>query len=451
MLEKNKKIKKVLFYTHTPRAFRSTLIGHLYEISQVYPTILLSEKLDSETEEALRNKELFPKLEKIIPVSQFTGPKMNLLAKNRYLCELAENITQNYKPDIVISASDTHSFFELYLMRFAKRIKAINIAIQPTMTAGKKSTLRVDLNNAYLRFPSFLPLWFRLYLVKIRKYFGHFIYYWILPLMVGEKPFFGKSSHILRKGNSGMRDSDYQIVFSKRDCDIYLKDGVPAEKLYILSHPLFRKTREFFEMAYLNRFKKIKKTEKIATLMLPEEEPGFRRKDYSLILKKERERNWIETVKLISQTLLGWEIYVKPHPDIKNFSKIKKDLESLFANIEVLNPQESADKYIEIAEVIIGLPLSASTTLFTASLQSPGKPIISLDFHQELLGDVYKDFEGIEYIDTKEKFINILETIRDNEYQKRYQKHPEELRPREFPNTVEILKYLLQKKENEIY
>jgi len=63
--------KKIIFYTSTPRNFRTTLIGYLYEICQVYPVILLCEELDFETEEILRNKELFPKLEKIIPSIHF--------------------------------------------------------------------------------------------------------------------------------------------------------------------------------------------------------------------------------------------------------------------------------------------------------------------------------------------------------------------------------------------
>ena len=55
------KIKKVVFYSGTPRGFRSFLIGDLYEISQTYPVILLSEKLDSQIEGILKNKTLFPK------------------------------------------------------------------------------------------------------------------------------------------------------------------------------------------------------------------------------------------------------------------------------------------------------------------------------------------------------------------------------------------------------
>jgi hypothetical protein len=439
-------IKKIIFHTHIARAFRTTLIGHLYELCQVYPTILLSEKLDPETEEVLKNKELFPKLEKIIPIEQFT--KRNLLLKNRYIFQLAKKVIEEYKPNIVITATDMYPF-EMYLMRFAKKINALNIAIQPFNIVESKITEKwVDLINSYLRFPSFLPFKLRMFLVKCRKYFGHFLYYWILPLTVEEKPFFGKSSYILRKGNSGMRDADYQIVFSKRDYDIYLKDGVPAEKLYILDHPLARRTRKFFERVYFNKAKKYKKDKKIVILMLPEAEIGFKRKDLSLISKEEREKNWIEIIRLVSKIFSEWKVYIKPHPDIKNVNKIKENFESLSENIEVVNPQEPADKYIEIGDVIIGLPLSASTALFTASLQCPEKPIISLDFLQEILGDCYKNFEGIEYIDSEKKFINILELIGDNKYKKKQgELKEEELREKEFSDTIELIEYLFQLKK----
>jgi len=84
-IKKQPKIKKVLFYTSVRRLFRTTLIGYLYEIAQVYPVVLLSEKLDEETEKVIRNKKLFPKLEKIVPVEQYTGRKMNLFARSKYL------------------------------------------------------------------------------------------------------------------------------------------------------------------------------------------------------------------------------------------------------------------------------------------------------------------------------------------------------------------------------
>lgn len=119
-----KMIKKVLFYTDDLRVFRATHIGHLYEISQRYPTILLSEKLDLETERIINDKKLFPKLEKIIPVNQYFWKRQNFLAEvkqNAKLYKLAKEVFQKYRPDVLITPTDIHSLFELYLFRFAKR------------------------------------------------------------------------------------------------------------------------------------------------------------------------------------------------------------------------------------------------------------------------------------------------------------------------------------------
>jgi len=442
---------KILFYGGNPYVFRSTPIGHLYEICQVYPTILLSEKLDPETEEVLANKKLFPKLEEITPVQQFTGRKMGLLAKNRYLYKLAKDITQRYKPDIVITDNDMCPF-ELYLLRFIKSINALKISIQPSYIGESTTTAKwVDLINAHQRFPSILPFWLRFFLVKCRKYLGHFLYYWILPLSVGEKPFFGKSSYILRKGNSGMRDADYQIVFSKRDYEIYLKDGVPAEKLYILSHPLQRETREFFRKVFLDLAKKNKKNRNIATLLLPEEELGFRRKDCSLISKEEIQESRIKITSLVTQILNDWNIFIKPHPDIKNVEEITRLFEAVSNRIKVLDPQEPIDKYIEMSDLIIGLPRAASTALFTSFLQCPEKPVIALDLHHELLGNVYKDFEGIEYIDNEQKFIEVLKSIQNSTYYRSFNQTKKQLEAKEFSNSIEMIEFLFNKKKNETY
>jgi len=450
MLEKNKKIKKVLFYTHTPRDFRNTLIGYFYEISQIYPTILLSEELDIKTEKAIKNKKLFPKLEKIIPISQYTGLKMNIFSKNKYLCKFAKEIIEKYKPDIVISATDM-CIFDLYLMRFAKEKKSVNIIIQSSMTAEMKQVrLIIDLLNLYLRTPFFLPYLIRYFIIKFRKYLGHFLYYWILPLTSRQLPFIGKSSYILKKGKCGMRDSDYCIVFTKRDYNIYLKDGTAFEKLYILSHPLARsRTREFFKKTLLSSVKNNRIGDKIVTLMLPSEEIGFKRNDYSLISKERKFKITIEIIKLIIEILKGWRIFIKPHPNINNFKGVRKIFESISDIITVVEPSEPAEKYIEAGDVIIGLPRSASMTLFTASLQCIQKPIISLDFHPELLGDVYKDFEGIEYIDNKRKFIEILKLIRDDVYQKPQKKQliSLELKEKEFSDALEMIEYLFHQKK----
>lgn len=446
MTEKTK-IQKILFYTSISRLFRSTLIGHLYEISQKYPVVLLSEKLDSETEKILADKKLFPRLEKVIPAHQFTGQKTNLFTKNRYLYKLAKDVIRQYRPDIVIAANDVYPF-EMYLMRFAKEIRAINICFQAGLhpVEMKQAAQYLSLIKKYLKAPFFLPVWTKKLFVNLRDVLGHFLYYWVMPLMVGQKPFLGQSSFIFWKGGAAMRDGDFALVFSKRDYDVYLKDGTPAEKLYILAYPLKRKTREFFEKTFFNRTEQQKVNERAVTLLLPAERIGFRKDNHSLISKEERKRTKIEIVNLVAKILKGWMIFIKPHPEIKNIEETKKIFESLSDFVKVVEPSDPVDRYIEMADVVIGPPRSSSTALFTASLQCPEKPILSLDFHQELLGDVYKDFEGIEYIDSQEKFIKILELIQNDKYQKKYPKSKEkELKPKEFSNTIEAISLLYKK------
>jgi hypothetical protein len=217
---------------------------------------------------------------------------------------------------------------------------------------------------------------------------------------------------------------------------------VPSNKLLILSHPLTRKTREFFEKVYFNKFKKYKEKRKVMSLMLPGDVKfGFRRADYSPITAKEREEEWIRVVDLIKDIMPSWKIYIKPHPLIQNIKELTQAFESLSNQVKVVKPSEPADKYIEIADIIVGLPLGASTVLFTASLQCPKKPILSLDFYRETVGDIYKDFEGIEYINSKEKFIDVLKLIRDKKYHKKNKKESGG-----FSDAVEVLKYSLRKK-----
>lgn len=441
-----KEIKKVLFHS-SQRTFRTTLIGYLYEICQVYPVIFLSEEFDEEIKEILENKKLFPNLEKIIFVHQHTGPQKNIFKKNRDLYNLAKKAIYFYKPDVVIAPGDLYPF-DMYLMRFAKRIKAVTFSLQSAVTPALDRGIvrkRVDLTNAHLKFPKFLPLSFRLLLTQCRKYLGHVLYYWILPILVGEKPFFGKTSYILREGTFGMRDADYQIVFSKRDYDIYQKVGVPAKKLYILKHPLERETRSFFESHLLitNNYKIAPKT---ATLLLPSDEVGFRNKDYSLISKKERIERWLEIVKLAAKTFKGWKIFIKPHPDFKSLNEKKNIFESISDSVEVVNPSEPVDRYIKMSDVIIGMPRAATDVLFYTSLVFPEKTIISLDFDKELVGDLYKDFDGIEYIDDKNKFIKTLNLVANNKYPKKYQ-HQKELKSGGFSNTIEMLNCLYLKKK----
>lgn len=457
MKKNNQTNPKVVFYTSISRTFRTTRIANLYEICQVYPVVLLSEKLDKETEEILKNKKLFPKLEKIVPVDQALIKKRDLLAKNFYVYKLAKNIIREYKPTIFIMAGDT-SLFDFYLMRLAKKINALYIVLNSDLrtATGKEMSLRTDLTHTYFGLPSFLPFRLKLLLVRIRKYLGYFLYNWILPLLVGQAPFFGKSSRILYS-MSGFRANN-RIVCSKQDYNLSLKEGIPEKKLAILEHPLKREnTKRFFERTYLLDLKnKTQNKTKNLILLYPEEPYGFKRDDHSLIKETEMRRKRIEIVSLIVNTLKEWKIFIKPHPAATKTGGLKNLFEAISPFVTFINPSEPIDQYIEISNVIVGFP-PVSSVLFTTTLQCPEKPVLSLDLPpQEIFGDCYKDFDGIEHIDSEEKLINILRLIRDNKYHKeckenisprltRIGREISKSEPRKFLNTVEALEYFIKK------
>lgn len=439
----------VLFYPHTARAFRTTLIGHLYEISQVYPVVLLSEQLDDQINELLQRSELFPKLEAIIPVNQFAASGRNPFHPNIRLAVLARKVIRDYRPGIVITASDMHSLFDMYLLRYAKKINSLIICVQPTLNLETiKSSRWVDLINAYTRMPDWLPLVLRMILVKGRKWIGHSYYHWIMPLCAGELPLNGSSSFVLLRGNSGMRDANFQIVFSAMDGENYVRDGVLPSKIVCLRHPLIGPARAFMmnnliSANIVDPFPGQKK----ALLFMPAEEIAFKAGSYSLITKEHRQELYADILRDVARILDDWQIIIKPHPDLMKNSAIRKWLRSIIPNLYMADPSEAVDQYVAISDLIIELPRAASTATFTALLQCPDKPILALDFDHEYLGDLYRDVDGVEYIDNKEDFLKSLVSVKRNQYHERGLKKKmsasgKKMQFHEFPDIIAAIRSL---------
>jgi RNase H-fold protein (predicted Holliday junction resolvase) len=398
------KPKRVLFYTHIPRAFRSTLIGYLYEICQKFPTVLLSEKLDLQTEKILQDKALFPKLEKIISVNRGFSLREKPFTKNKELYALAKEIMQEYKPDVVVTG--LHTIFELYLMCFAKAQKAATISLQTSLFNYKQETdLYIDLENATLRFPNWLPKNVRLFLARVRKYFKIFFFFYLLPLSVGQVPFFYSQSSFYRIIKK--KERHYQTAWEPADYKIFASNGVPTNKLCIVPHPLAKEnTKEFFNKVYFTKFKNQENKKNVAILV-----PyglRFKKENLNIITQEKSWQDWFEIVSEVSSILKDWNIYIKPHPLVKNIDIIKKELESIASNVKVTDLTEPIEKYIEMSDIIIGLPMSCSTALYTASLQDKKKLIISMDNHHDLVGDFFKNRQGIIYIDDLEKLKDLL-------------------------------------------
>jgi len=402
--------KRVLFYTSSSYGFRSWTIWYAYEVSQVYPVILLSEKLDPDTEAILKNKEFFPKLEEIVYVKHPSSSLKLMVKNNKALHREAKEVIEKYKPDIVITGGLVYPF-PLYLRRIAERNGAINVCtFSPRIYTSKEISSYVKLMSAYSGKLKFMPFCISFFWESIRKQLGHFLYYWILPIMAGEKPFRDEPGCILFKGIKG-RSADYYVSFLKQDYDNALMDGMPPEKLSYqpkIYPEGYNKVREFSR----NRFA-YKKTGRVLTIMWPHSRIGIKKEDHSLITEETLREQRIKVLCVITEMLANWKIIIKPHPDAKDeeCQYIKDTFGGVSGNIEIINKTEWAEMYGSISDVVIGMP-PVSSTLYNISLHSPNVIILSLDFEHELLGDGYKNFAGIKYIDSLEKFVQILKVIK---------------------------------------
>ena len=427
---------KILFYTNTPRAFRTTLIGYLYELSQVHDVVLLSEELDSDTQNIINDRSFFPKIVATIKVHQHTGPTMSIYRRHRYFSKSAQQLICDFKPDIVVASSDWHSLFEMYLLRLAKNAKILRVTLQDTFNIAEMHNIAKwsDLFKAHTMMPKWLPLKGRIMAISVRKYAGHILHYWILPLLVGQPPFGGTSSYILSKGLSGCRDSSCHIVWSRRDYNIHTRSGVPENKLLILPHPFTRAARAIFHAVIPKGKRDINHMPGTVAVMMPAEEIGFRNSDFALITPEAKRLDWTELLGTMVDILDGWRILIKPHPVTRNYHLLKKQLGSISSSILFVEPQSHADLVMEQADVIIEFPRASSTTLFSAAIQCPQKPVFALDFQHEFLGDCYRDFPGVQYIDRMEDFRRVLHEIKE----KRYTKSVHNIYEVEPPNSEDI-------------
>lgn len=416
--------QKVMLYTAVPRLFRATYIGYVYEMAQEFPFVLLAEKLDKESEIALQNKKWFPYLEKVIPIDQYTGKKRKQWQSHKYFSKLAKKIINEHKPDIVMGGSIVNAF-EKYLFRYAQLSKAITIGIQAGFQASSWDKVNQRTYLLWRDTPKNLglPVFIReikLAVVKMIQHVKEIIDYWIIPLLLGTYPYLNKS--LFHYGSEGwVREFDYSVVFSDKEVAVERKSGRDKNKIMMLFHPLLRKSRYIFEKAYhMPKIGSKSKQNKNIVVMIDYNTYGHRRDNHKFISEEDYLKSRTATVNLISDVLSDWKIFVKPHPTTKsvNFSFLKEYFEKHAKNITVVDPMEPADKYITISDIIVGFP-TPSTTLMTAMYQDPGKIIIYLDLHNEILGDEFRIYPAINTIKDMKELKQLLLDIESGRYKQK--------------------------------
>ena len=435
----------VVFYSSIARSFRTTLVGYFYEVCQKYPVVLLSEELDPETDKIIRDKKLFPKLKVIIPVNQLNKNSATIagaFSLNKYARNLAREIIKKYKPDIVIAPGSY--FFESYLRRFAKKEGAVTISgIGSILIKNKKeyrnSRIILTAGRNYL----FLPLFFRIFMARIKKYLGHFVYYWVFPALIGQAPFINHESSVLVwEDYSRTKGADYYSVYSEEDKNYIAKEGGDPEKLLVLRHPFAGKSRDFL---LRNFFQEPSAPQKKFTIVEEAVATNTGNMGSPIVSSEERERQKIKIVKNIAKKLSGWEILIKPHPMDNavpgKFQKMIENFQPISKSVKVLNPLEPADKYINISQAMA--VYSPCTTIFTTSFLSPKKPIFFIDYPQKSFAKDYKNSSKVEYIDSEEKLNEALEGIKNGTYKRVEGK---KLKCEGFSGMLELIDFVLSKK-----
>jgi hypothetical protein len=399
--------KKAIFYPGPIHLFWTTGIYYLYLISKRYEVTLVLENCSIDNEKKIievckhRLKDVF-----------HLETKYNLL-RHKYYRETAYNLVGSVNPDIIF-INDDQNVFNTYLLRATKKKGCVSICYQTGTMEGKRRYnwglfCGADACNMADKYK--LPYFISLLLTKLIQHSRHIWHYYCAPLLAGERPFTGKSSAYLSKGRSGMRDGDCFVVFSEREKNICISDGLCADKIIILSHPIESVDRSMIEELWniKNANKTKQDKEKTVLILLPHVENDFCvERETGQIISKERIYESWETI--MSSTLNKYPnaiVWLKMHPGANLNSKTTKWLLKDFIryrNIEIVSNDVDGMQYAVNADIIIG---ETSTLLYTVSRAFEDKDVISFDLLKRRLGDAYKGDRKICYVTDIGEFLSM--------------------------------------------
>lgn len=261
------------------------------------------------------------------------------------------------------------------LANLAKKTGVKVVSVQNTLFAYDKDIeYYIDTVNANTKFPKWIP--FRKKLVWLRKWVGHIWYYRTFRS--------GKSSYILRRGCSGMRDADVQTYLCEQQKQIFIKNGVPESKL-VLGQIFSRKPETILK--------------KVITVLIPSDNTGgVDRTTKKFISYNEQLVRWLVLFKEIKNKYPDHKFLLKFHYNTKNFDEIYPLFKNEDENVLCFKGIEWDNYCVDEASIIYGLPPSLSTILYKASVEYPNKEIYSVDIGNEMFGDYFEGYDNIKVI-----------------------------------------------------
>lgn len=414
---------RILFHTHSRRAFTTTLIGNLFELTQHHTVVLVTEQLAESTLALLRDKDRFPGLAEVVVTPPLEFRPWALCRANRSIARSVRQLFEVHRPDIVAGENDMMSLFDLYLFRIAK------LNGLPTITFQSMVEFREEDNRTYNRLmhlyrggrpASAVTRAVRLARYFARKELGHFLVHCALPVVAGLGILRGRSSYIKWTGASGMRDGDLNLVLSSATYAEYARRGVPEHKLGILRHPLERNLpRDLFLGPQVTTAAVAVADRPMLLVLLGFVTAGFNRNGLTPIPDSTRREANREILAVVREALPQWTVRLKPHPNWRTIAAVRDYLGALDPAIQVIDPESQVERELPGAAAILDLPPAGSTTLYITNLAYPDKPVIAADVLSEFYGDNYRDADGIEYCPTLSELRQLLQQIGEGKFRKR--------------------------------
>lgn len=394
--------KTIIFSISHPYLFWTTGIYYVLELSKRYNIILVAD-------ESLKNDEDFVNACKLAKVGEvFYLPSItNPIRRHFVYSKKLKWLSYKHRPFMVLQHNHMYAN-NIYLFYWAKKanpecLRGVYLNAQLRKTDA--DIIFEELRNGYIE--SFISGFTKI--KKFLKYFARSLSwakkiwdYYILPkIFTGNKFLLLK---YLQKTKILVPPKEYNYP-SVQLVDFYLtyyalekkicEEQMPEIKTFQISHPVETCYHECYEI--LSRLKGYPLKEENIVLILPSticfDTSGLSQKNLSY---------WTDAIKFLMLKFSGYKFFLKLHPRTQEnlISEITNKIRANFPTVGILEPQESAEKWILQSSVIVG---DVSTTLWWANFFH-SKIVISFDMHDFTGSDDMKYYDGILYFSSLAEF-----------------------------------------------
>lgn len=365
--------------------------AHLFLSVGIYYVATLAEIAQVTVVLLKRDREALP--QEVVKILDEKGVRLTVI-DNRRLLEKHRIFTRETarlfetKFDHLLIDNDMGEL-NVYLTRAAKRCGCPVTCFQTGASIGPIRndyiyTLRV-LGGRWAKDRN-LPAWVGRRFMATDMHLRHFWQYWVAPLLCGKRPFMGKSSLYLRTALNGHRDGERQIVYDTGLRDLYLAEGMTADRIHLIEHPLLDPLSQ--EIFY--RLHGAAGGDEVVVFV---DFPQIKRNDITDI----SDETVMQTGKIIGHVrscIPTASIVLKAHPALSGDVKLIEGLKALtreFACAKLIDTTIDGASLIPRAKFVIG----QQTTLLDLARNLGQFVVISVGYSQDLPNGPFRENHGI--------------------------------------------------------